>query len=288
MSDIISNVLSFDLELWSDRENVVNKIFNPEEVDVSFKRSIVKILSLLEKYDQKATFFTLGYLVKKFPELYSLIHENGHEIGIHGWDHKRLDSIDAIKFDGIIKKTKNTIQDVIGEAPHGYRAPQFSLSHSTSWVLDVLEKNGIQYDSSIFPVKSPLYGSNMAPTTPYYPNYSNPLTKSDKQEKILELPLLTNTVLNHRFAAAGGFWLRLYGTSFVKNAIRKMNQKGYPTIIYLHNWELDKIQLKMDHWKSYYGLWKIPMDTQLESLLDTISFDTGHNISEKIKSETIA
>jgi len=157
----------------------------------------------------------------------------------------------------------------------GFRAPSFSLNNNTKWALNVLENEGFRYDSSIFPSWTPLYGIYRAPMKPYHPSLHDVSKEGNENYKIIEFPLLSYNFLGLKLPVAGGFWLRLWNIGLIKRGIERMNRKGYPAVLYIHNWELDPEtpKLKLNFYKSfitYHNLDKTR--TFLEQLLDGFRF----------------
>lgn len=226
---MVKNILSIDVE----------EIFHGEYTN-SFKGTIEYrspfnipiLLELLREKDIIATFFIVGEIAERFPEIVKMISKEGHEISFHGWSHTPLWRLDPSSLEDEILRFKKIYPNVIG-----YRAPSFSLDQENIWALRVLEKTGIKYDSSLFPVKTPLYGVSKAPLFPFKPSKET-LTTVNPDGKIIEFPLTVYSFLGLRIPAAGGFYLRLM-PSLVHRAIRRYNNKGLPAVIYVHNWELD-------------------------------------------------
>jgi len=148
--------------------------------------------------------------------------------------HTRLDTLNyREKFVEEIKK----FDDITSKKSRGFRAPSFSLNHSSSWVIDVLTDNNYQYDSSIVPAKTRLYGIPNAETKPYKIT-STMLEANDPNGKILEFPLLTTKILGHAIPACGGFYLRILPLKIIERAINIVNNKDIPASFYIHSWEL--------------------------------------------------
>ena len=264
---IMKNILSIDVE----------EVFHGEYVDAYRKYklayrtpyNIPKILKLLEKYGVKATFFVVGEIAEKYPEIVALIKERGHEVAFHGWDHTPLWSLMPEKFRKDIKMFKKICSDCIG-----FRAPSFSLNNKTRWALKILIEEEFRYDSSIFPVWTPLYGVYKAPLIPYYPSLED-ITKEKDEGLLMEFPLTIYEVVKIRIPIAGGFWLRLWPIGLIRRGISKMNAKGYPSIIYIHNWELDPDvpKLKLNPYKSFVTYHNLVKARRFfESLLANYSF----------------
>ena len=226
------NILTVDLEEWYHPEYVKNKTLPYKEERIQHSLKIT--LDLLNRRNLKATFFVVGELAEKHPEIIKNIRENNDEIAFHGYYHEPLWNLDAEALRTEIKK----FNSLIGEKCAGFRAPSFSLSNKTKWALKVLEDSEYKYDSSLFPVKTPLYGVWNAPTTPYKPSHEN-VTEKDENAKLWEFPLLVHKLKVIKVPVAGGFYMRFFSVNLIARAIKKLNQKGFPAVIFFHNWELD-------------------------------------------------
>jgi len=271
------NLLTVDLEEWYHPEYVKNKtLFRKEE---RIQHSLKKTLDLLNQHNLKATFFVVGELVEKHPEIIESIREDDHEIAFHGYCHEPLWNLDAEALCAEIKK----FNSLIGEKCAGFRAPSFSLDNKTKWALKVLENSGYQYDSSLFPAKTPLYGVWNAPTTPYKLSHDN-VTKKDENAKLWEFPLLVYKLKFIRVPVAGGFYMRFFSVNLVAKAIKKLNQQGVPAIIFFHNWELDPQtpRLKLGLYRYFVTYHKLKETSKkLEHLLSEFQFTS---IKEYMKS----
>jgi polysaccharide deacetylase family protein (PEP-CTERM system associated) len=162
----------------------------------------------------------------------------------------------------------------------GYRARQFSVSKKTSWAIDILKKNGLKYDSSVFPVKTPLYGVPDAPLYPYHIASSN-IKRDNPEEDFLELPLSVYRIpiIHKNIPVAGGFYLRFFPYLFIKHAIKIINNKmNQPAIIYIHPWEFDPEQPRIsDHkWYHYYRLSKT--EQKFRKLLKDFKFTSVRGV----------
>lgn len=231
----IKNIISFDIEEIFHGEYTRN--LPRENFEYRTGKNINRIIELLDEYNIKATFFVVGELVEIFPDLLERIAKKGHEIGFHSYDHIPLWYKTPESLDQEIKLFKKELEK-IGKKLIGFRAPSFSIDQSTRWAFDVLEKNEIVYDSSIFPGRTSLYGVKGAPNIPYTPS-TDDLTIENPQGKIKEYPALVQKYGFFTLPTSGGFFLRLLPTFLFKKAIRSMNKRGYPAVLMIHNWELD-------------------------------------------------
>lgn len=227
------NLLGIDFEDWYHPELVQQQITNKNK-NPTVINGIDKILDWLRENDTLATFFMVGELLEFKPELLDKILAGGHEIGFHTMYHTRLDSSGyKEKFSTELKQ----FDRLTNGKSKGFRAPTFSLNQTSSWAIDFLAENNYQYDSSVVPSKTKLYGLPNAETKPYRIT-SDRLEKGDPNGKILEFPLLTTKILGKRIPACGGFYLRLLPIQIIENAIKHSEQHGIPATFYIHSWEL--------------------------------------------------
>lgn len=265
------NLLGIDFEEWFHPE-LIQKYIKKTDHKLSVVNGIDKILDMLRKHDTYATFFMVGELVKSKPDLIDKILDNGHEIGFHTMNHKRLDSMDNKK--EFLEELKE-FSILTSKKSKGFRAPSFSLNYSSSWAIDALIENGYVYDSSIVPAKTKLYGMPNAELKPYKITSRN-LEKNDENGKIIEFPLLTRKFFNYSVPVAGGFYIRLLPLKWIETAIRENENKQIPSSFYIHSWELTpqymkKIKLsKTDNFITYHNLEKT--SNKLEKLLKKFDF----------------
>lgn len=226
------NALVIDLEHWYSPE-LLRKYLPEERID-QFPESILPIIGLLDKYKVCATFAVLGNVAEKHPELVKEIYDMGHEIASHSWSHKTLYELGKDAFEDEITRSVQILRSITGERPVGFRAPSFSIDKSTSWALKVLEEQRFEYDASIFPIKTMLYGVPDAPLHIYRPSIED-ITKEDPNGKIIEFPM-TVVKMVRNIPIAGGFYLRALPFWFLQYGIKKVNEER-PAIIYIHPWE---------------------------------------------------
>ena len=200
----MKNALSIDLEFWYSAELV--RPYAQEGNDLIIEM-VEPILDLLDTHNTKATFFVLGKVAKKYPELIKEIFEKGHEIASHSYSHKTLFELGKDGFENEIRSSVSILRKITGERVRGFRAPTFSISNETIWALDILEKYGFDYDSSVFPIRTKLYGVPNAPLHPYWPSFED-ISKEDEGHRILELPLTVCKFYFMKIPIAGGFYLR--------------------------------------------------------------------------------
>ena len=229
-------------EQWSKYESRVIKNTN-------------KILDLFEKFNVKATFFTLGYIAEKFPNLIQQIDEKGHEIGSHSYSHLDIRKTTKEEFEIDLKRSIDTLEEIIGKKIFGFRAPYFSIDENSFWAMKILSKY-FKYDSSIFPAKTPLYGIKNAPRNIYRPNLSNPICQ-DIESNLIEIPMATHKIpLIGNIPISGGFHLRFLPYFYIKYGLNKINKNGNPFIFYIHPKDLDPFMPRINEyaWHYYYNL----------------------------------
>lgn len=188
------NILTIDLEDWyQDVEPLYWDRYKSRLI-----KNTEKLLIILNETRTYATFFILGYNAEKYPYLIKKIQNEGHEIGVHGYYHTNLFNQTPKRFKEELMKTLRILKRICKINIESYRAPQFSINMKTSWVFNILKKNRIKYDSSIFPVNTPLYDFVDAPRFPYYVS-SYDIRIEDKKEDFMEFPISTFKVLKKKF-----------------------------------------------------------------------------------------
>ena len=236
-----------------------------------------KLLDLFEKYNVTATFFTLGYIAEKFPELIEEIKSHGHELSSHGYLHADIRKMTKEQFESDLTKSISTIRKISGEKVLGFRAPFFSINKNNLWVFDILKKY-MTYDSSIFPVRTPLYGIPSAKRYPYYVSDINPL-EENSNGNFTEIPLSTLRLpLIGNIPIAGGFHLRFLPTQLIKFGIRKLNNSNFPSVFYIHPKDLDPEMPRISEYNwTYY--WNLKHATKkFESILKNFKFSSIRDI----------
>lgn len=223
-------ILTFDLEYWFESLSVQKYLTGDEKDEI--KNFIDKLLLLLAENKSKATFFISGEVLRQELEIIKKITEHGHEIGIHSLDHRPLQQKSPEKFDQEIKIMSEKIKNISGKMPTCHRAVNFSLDAKTSWALEVLANNGINYDSSVFPFKfkyfpifkDSLYGLDSKQFSPYKINFKD-LAKIDKNSPITEFPISIWHFGKIKLPLTGGIYIRiipwLIFKTLLKNKLKK-------------------------------------------------------------------
>ncbi len=195
------------------------------------------LLDALAEAGVEGTFFVLGWVAERQPDLVRRIAAAGHEIASHSFWHQRVNTIDADGFRDEVRRSKAILEDLAGAPVEGFRAPSFSITPGTEWAFDVLLEEGYTWDSSIFPVRRPGYGYPGAPRWPYW--IRRPAGS------LLELPLTTLSLGPARIPAAGGGYLRHLPFGVVRAAFEGAVRAGRPGMFYTHPWEVDPDQPRL-------------------------------------------
>ncbi len=266
----MKNVLSFDIEEWFHAEIFGNRfpksLWNGLESRVKIGTEI--ILNFLSKKNVKATFFFLGWVAEKYPEIVKITSDEGHEIGSHGYNHIRIDKLSPPGFRDEVKKSVELLRSISGKKILGYRAPTFSITKETLWALPILLEEGYKYDSSVFPIYHDRYGIPDAPLTPY-------IAYRNDRNSIVEFPMPTVQIGKYNLPFGGGGYFRLYPLWLSMKFMEKCQLNDRPVIFYAHPWEFDrgipKIDLKLfETIRHYHGNHKI-LD-RLDSLISSFDF----------------
>ena len=229
----ITNAMTVDVEDYfqvSAFEQVIARD-QWERVPHRVERNTDRILAIFANRNVKATFFTLGWIAERYPELTRRIVAQGHELASHGYSHIRATQQQPAEFRADIMRAKKILEDIGGVAVRGYRAPSYSIGANNLWALDELKTAGYEYSSSIYPVKHDLYGMPDAPRFVFYPR---------GKDGILEVPITTLRALGKNWPCGGGGFFRLYPYAVSRWALRHVNeQDGQPGMFYFHPWEID-------------------------------------------------
>ncbi|SHJ57293.1 polysaccharide deacetylase family protein, PEP-CTERM locus subfamily [Malonomonas rubra DSM 5091] len=250
----IKNYLTIDVEDYF-HVSAFEKISPPStwsERQSRVERNTEVVLTLLEEASVKATFFVLGWVAEKYPQLVPRIAAAGHEIASHGFLHQRVALQDRDTYREDIRRSKQLLEDQSGEAVAGYRAPSYSITRETDWAFEELLEAGYQYDSSIFPMQHDFYG---IPDWPRFSGYAvkNGQSWQDREQPeegqlaIKELPITTLRLGNRNLPIAGGGYFRLLPYSVTRWGLKRINCKEkQPFVFYLHPWEFDPEQPRME------------------------------------------
>ena len=193
------------------------------------ERNVQRLLAMFAQHDARATFFTLGWIAERYPQLVRDIVAGGHELASHGYGHERASDQSRADFTQDVQRAKALLEDLGGKPVRGYRAPSFSIGHSNPWAFDVLLEAGYHYSSSVYPVQHDHYGMPDAPRFPYA-----------ARPGLIEIPITTTRVMGRNLPAGGGGYFRLAPYKLSRWALRRVNSiDRRPAIFYMHPWEID-------------------------------------------------
>ncbi len=265
------NVLTVDLEEWFVVE-ILSGRFDRDSWQGLPSRVEDNTYLLLELFERKrvfATFFSLGWVAERHPQLMKDIVAAGHEIGCHSYWHRRVDELTQKEFREDTQRALDVIGDVCGVQPEGYRAPSWSINSSNTWALETLFDLGFKYDSSIFPVKHDFYGDTNAPRQ---------LVRLALSEgkSLLEFPASTVRLFGRNLPVAGGGYLRHSPYWYSSMMIRRLNRDSQPAMVYVHPWEFDLSHPEIDgigmrdRFRQYSSIKSF--QRKLERLIDEFNF----------------
>ncbi|MDN3517174.1 DUF3473 domain-containing protein [Aquisalimonas lutea] len=249
MAQPIRNALTVDVEDYFQVSALAGAI-PPEDWErwpSRVVRNTDRVLDLFARHDVHGTFFVLGWIAERQPDLVRRIADQGHEIASHGYSHQLVYNQTPAVFREETRRSKVLLEDIIGSPVTGYRAASYSITPESRWALDVLAELGFSWDSSLFPVHHDTYGMPGTPEQPYR------LT-TDGGAELVEFPLSTLRVAGQRVPIAGGGYFRLFPYWFSRWGLGTINARGQPFIFYLHPWEVDPDQPRVPGlpWKSRF------------------------------------
>ncbi len=191
--------------------------------------NVERILLMLDEHQTVATFFTLGWIAERYPQLVRRIVAAGHELASHGYGHQRVSELDEAEFSADIGSAKRLLEDLSGQEVKGYRAPSFSIGEGNLWAFDCLERAGYRYSSSIYPIRHDHYGM------PDAPRFAHQVRAG-----LLELPVTTARFFDRNWPASGGGYFRLLPYPLSRWLLQQVNEGDrQAAIFYFHPWEID-------------------------------------------------
>jgi polysaccharide deacetylase family protein (PEP-CTERM system associated) len=198
-----------------------------------------RVLDLLDECKVQGTFFILGWVAERYPQLVREIVARGHEPACHSYWHRLIYKLNPAEFAEDTRKAKDVIEQAAGEPVFGYRAPSYSITMQSLWALDVLAEAGFTYDSSIFPIRHDVYGIPDAPRHPFL--------VTTPSGPIVEFPITTfRMVGDQNLPVGGGGYLRIFPFWYTKLGYRRAKAEKLPLIAYIHPWEVDPDQPRID------------------------------------------
>ena len=249
----ILNALTVDVEDYFQVEALAEAVPRTawESIPRRVEANTERLLAAFDRAGVKATFFTLGWVAERHPELVRRIVAAGHELASHGHGHQRVDGLGPERFRADIRHARLVLEDIAGVAVVGYRAPTFSVNARTPWAFSILEEEGYRYSSSVYPVRHDLYGMPDAPRFPYRPG----------QGPLWEIPMTTVRALGRNLPCSGGGWFRAIPYPVFRLGLRRFHHDhAAPGVFYTHPWEYDpaqprvKVRSRLSRFRHYVNL----------------------------------
>jgi polysaccharide deacetylase family protein (PEP-CTERM system associated) len=267
----VANAMSVDIEDYFQVHALAPHFPRAEwdSVPTRVGGNIDRTLDLFARHGVRATFFILGWVAERFPDHIRRISAAGHEIASHGFSHHRVTELSPEELRRDLADTRALLEDLGGQKVRGYRAPSYSIGSGNRWAFEVLEEEGYDYSSSVYPIRHDHYGMPEAPRQGFRPT---------KAGQLLELPITTVEWGGRRFPCGGGGYFRLYPYHISRWALRRVNEReGAPATFYFHPWELDPGQPRVRNsalrtrFRHYLNLGR--MEARLDRLLEDFYWD---------------
>ena len=230
----ITNALTIDVEDYFQvsafAPHISRSEWNTRECRV--ERNIHCILEMLARHETKATFFALGWIAERYPQMVRQIVQEGHELASHGYGHERASDQSEEAFFADIHLAKIVLEDLTGSEVNGYRAPSFSIGKANLWAFDCLARAGYRYSSSIYPIRHDHYGMPDSPRFAY-----------EVRPGLMEIPITTLRLLNRNLPCGGGGYFRLLPYALSRWMLGRVNTDDRESgMFYFHPWEIDTEQ----------------------------------------------
>jgi polysaccharide deacetylase family protein (PEP-CTERM system associated) len=232
------NIMSIDVEDWFCVYNLSHLVPYSEwdQQDRRVERNTLLLLDLFARHKVEETFFVLGWVADRYPDLVREIERQGHEVGTHGHTHRLLTQMNPAECRKDILDSLESLSRCVRHPVLGFRAPSFSLTQQTRWAVPILKEAGLRYDSSVFPIGfHPDYGIGDAP-----------LAIHQWEEGLTEVPMSCAELFGKRIPCSGGGYFRQFPYEVTKQLMRRCNQQGRPVVFYLHPWEVDPGQPRLN------------------------------------------
>ncbi|NVM24662.1 MAG: DUF3473 domain-containing protein [Desulfobacterales bacterium] len=273
----VENILTVDVEDWFHICGIERLI--PEaswhQLESRVRMNTMKILEVLRRKGVKATFFVLGFIAERHPDLIKRIEGAGHEIATHGYAHRRVYEMSPDTFRQDLKKAASIISAITGYPVKGYRAPEWSIRDDSLWALDILQQEGFEYDSSMAPLR--IIGNPDYATIPYRLILD--------QGHLWELPPLVAPTPLVNLPLGGGWGLRIFPYNLIRSNILKLNNQGRPAVIFLHprEFDLDNPRIRLPLVKKFVLDARIERTgKRLARLLDDFSFTSVSAVLKRV------
>ncbi|GGW62580.1 XrtA system polysaccharide deacetylase [Alishewanella tabrizica] len=249
---------------------------NWDAMPIRVDNNTSRLLDMFDKHGAKATFFILGWVAERYPQLIKEIHNRGHEVASHGFNHVKATKQTRIEFAKDVRDTKALLEDLTGAPIIGYRAPSFSIDKTNEWAFTELQLAGYLYSSSTYPIKHDLYG------TPDWPQLAHL-----RPEGIWECPMPILNIAGKQWPVAGGGYFRLMPYWLSKRLIKRyIATTDSPYMFYFHPWEIDPDQPKIvgaplkSNFRHYVNLDK--MEAKLGKMLQDFQWQTLRQVYQPV------
>src|SRR2546423_5912432 len=265
------HILSVDVEDYFQVEAFSDIIPRDswERWETRVVKNTLKILEIFEGFGVRATFFFVGWIAEKFPELVREVHRRGHELGCHSYWHRPVFTLSPSTFRSDLRQNRDVLEQISGERVLGYRAPSWSITKQSLWALEILAEEGFAYDSSIYPIRHDIYGIPGAARFPY---------RHQQAGQLPEFPPTTIRFAGLNLPAAGGGYLRICPVWYTEWAFRQAARCKERVVVYLHPWEIDpeqpripgaKLRSRFRHYTNLRG-----MEERISRLLRKYAFQS--------------
>ncbi len=277
---VIKNALTVDVEDYfhvsAFAKSISRKDWDKHPLRV--EKNTYRLLDMFDEAQVKATFFVLGWVADRNKGLVKEIAARGHEVASHGYSHQLIYNQTQDEFREETRRSKSLLEDIVQTPVRGYRAASYSITRDSLWALDILAEAGFTYDSSIFPVRHDRYGIPDAKEIPH-------ILKTPQGHSLVEFPLSTANIFNYKLPIAGGGYFRLYPYVLSRAGLRQVNSRQQPFIFYLHPWEIDPDQPKVEaswfsRFRHYNNLEKC--ESRLQRLMQDFQFGTAWQVLENL------
>lgn len=272
------HALSFDVEEYFQVANFASHFARDQwhTVEPRLEVGMDAILRALERHRARATFFFLGWIAERHPQMVRRCLDGGHEIASHGYEHAFLQHLGLEGLVRDLDRTEEALMAAGAPRPRGFRASTFTLTRSTFWAFDELVRRGYRYDSSVHPIRHPTYG---------VPDFEPGISRVERTGgSIVEFPVTTVRALGRNLPAGGGGYFRLLPGAVTRAAVAHCESKGRPACIYLHPWEFDPKQPRVAAKASARFRHYVNLDrtlSRLEALLQRFAFAGLEEVLER-------
>jgi len=245
---LIRNILTIDVEEWYHGNDFDLPKDRWKGLESRVELQTDFLLGLLDEAGARATFFILGCVAREHPDLVRRIHLKGHEVASHSFYHDLVYRLTPDQFESQLRESAQALSEITGEPVQAFRAPSWSIVETNMWALDVIRRCGLSVDSSIFPFRTGMFG------------VKNARLDIHSIDSLTEYPPAALRLGGLTLPVAGGIFFRLLPYKLTAAAVRSINRRGHPAVVYLHPWELDPDQPRLPDiplGRSWYHYWRL-------------------------------